>query len=162
MMPRRDDLVWGQCYGEGDAEKIAAFERQRGCRLPKSYKEIASRLNGAYCTPNAFRFFSNLNKEEVVLGAGIFMPYGPVEDRFVVTIEWAQTKEHLPEGLVPFSSLGNGDELCFDYRRDPDTDDPPIVNLHHEGEWGTEEQVSPVAQCFDDLLHMLYDDEAEE
>jgi len=69
--------------------------------------------------------------------------------------------EFFPEGLISFASVGNGDLICFDYRADPKTDNPPIVIWEHEAA-GSDEAVSFIAPDFESFMNMLMSDEEAE
>ncbi|MEM4725111.1 MAG: SMI1/KNR4 family protein [Candidatus Hadarchaeum sp.] len=153
----RSDLTWNSIWGKGDPITVEAFERKTGYKLPIAYKTIVSNYEGASPDPNKFKFYSNLENDEVIYDVGIFLPYSSNPEREPTMEEvWKTPPEGFPQGLLAFSVFGNGDLICFDYRKDPKTDDPPIVVWHHEGGWGTEKQVSFVANNFKDFLDMLY------
>lgn len=156
----RKDLIWDSYYGAGDSLKIAAFEKLTGYSLPESYKKIVSQYNGAFVDDkDAFKLFSNLINEEVVFGSGLFLPYGVIEDvTETIELEWKDKPDGFPaNGLLIFSALGNGDQLCFDYRNTPTTKNPPVVVWHHEGST-LEESISPVANNFDGFLDLLFEE----
>ncbi|CAO1295871.1 unnamed protein product [Diamesa hyperborea] len=67
-----------------------------------------------------------------------------------------------PDKIVPFAVDGGGNLICFDYRRNINTDEPSIIFWHHEGESGTAEELSFVANSFDEFLDMLHDSRSEE
>lgn len=156
----RTDLVWDSYWGQTDLSLIEEFEKRIGRKFPPSYKEIVVKHNGAFSKgKDAFRFFSNLTRDYTVYGLGLLHAYGNV-DSVTETMEWSwrHKPEFFPDGLVSFSRDGGGNLICFDYRADPATDNPPIVVWHHEGRPGTSEEISPVANSFDEFLDMLHEE----
>lgn len=156
----RKDLIWDSYYGTGDPLKIANFEQKTGYFFPENYKKIVSEYNGAFIeNKDAFKFFSNLINEYVVFGSGLFLPYGKVEDvSETIESEWEDKPYGFPaRGLLAFSALGNGDQLCFDYRSNSSTKNPPIVVWHHEGS-GLKKSISPVADSFESFLDLLFEE----
>lgn len=156
----RKDLIWDSYYGAGDLLKIANFEQKTEYSFPESYKKIVSEYNGAFIEDkDAFKFFSNLINEEVVFGVGLFLPYGETENTSeTIELGWEDKPDGFPvSGLLIFSALGNGDQLCFDYRSNPSTSNPPIVIWHHEGGSSTE-SISLVADNFESFLDLLFEE----
>jgi hypothetical protein len=148
-------------YGEGDLSTVEEFENINGITFPDKYREIVRSYNGAYIlNKNLFSFPSQLVGHEVEYGSGMFLPFGEIEG---VTETMEIKKRYPPEGfvsgLIMFSSLGNGDALCFDYRSDSHKDNPPVVVWHHEGSPGGDDEISAVASSFQEFLDMLYEDD---
>ncbi|WP_218459882.1 SMI1/KNR4 family protein [Rickettsia sp. TH2014] len=57
--------------------------------------------------------------------------------------------EFFPKNLVAFGIDGGGNKICFDYRADPNTDNPPVVYWiigYNEGE-----DISFLAYNFEEL-----------
>jgi hypothetical protein len=61
------------------------------------------------------------------------------------------------DGLIPFGDNGGGDFICFDYRKDRTTNDPPIVIWNHD--MGLEHRVVFIANNFEEFVGMLYESE---
>jgi len=156
----RKDLIWDSYYGKGVPPKIAVFEKMIGYSLPEDYKKIVSEFNGAFVEgKDAFKIFSNLIGEEVVFGSGLFLPYGEIQDvTETIELEWKDKPDDFPnEGVIIFSALGSGDKLCFDYRDNPVTNNPPVVVWHHSGST-PKESISPVSNNFDGFLDLLFEE----
>jgi hypothetical protein len=64
------------------------------------------------------------------------------------------------EGLVAFAEVGNGDQICFDYREGKDNADPSIVIWEHEGDEGKD--ISFLAPNFESFMDTLMDEEEAE
>lgn len=154
------DLIFDSYYGKGNIEKINDFELAIGHVFPKEYKDIVSKYNGAFIVnKNVFKFYSRLVKREVEYGSGMFLPYGYIENvTETMEIKWKHPPEGFTPGLVMFSSLGNGDALCFDYR-EVSSDNPPIVVWHHEGSLGEDSEISLIADNFGEFLGILYEED---
>ncbi|MFK7973737.1 MAG: SMI1/KNR4 family protein [Rickettsiaceae bacterium] len=68
-----------------------------------------------------------------------------------------------PEQLVAFAQDGGGNRTCFDYRNDPDTDNPPIVFWWID--MGMDKRIVHLADNFDEFiknLELQEDDDDEE
>ena len=61
--------------------------------------------------------------------------------------------EFFPKNIVPFARDGGGNFVCFDYRSNPKTNNPPIVYWNHEADIGKD--VSFIAKNFDEFISML-------
>lgn len=155
----RNDLIWEDHLGKGSISIIEDFENKIRRKFPPSYKIIVAEHDAAYVRPGSFKFYSNLVADEVVFGVGVFIPHNENSDGAMTMDQIQRYTEGLTEGLVAFSSLGNGDLLCFDYRGNTNTNNPPIAVWHHEGRPGMEEEVSPVAKTFDEFLDMLFEEQ---
>ena len=61
------------------------------------------------------------------------------------------------DGLIPFGENGGGDYICFDYRNDKTTDNPPIVIWNHD--MGLKHRVVFIANNFEEFINMLHEPE---
>ena len=61
------------------------------------------------------------------------------------------------DGLIPFGDNGGGDMICFDYRHDKTTNNPPIVIWNHD--MGFDHRVVFVANNFEEFINMLHEPE---
>jgi SMI1 / KNR4 family (SUKH-1) len=155
------EITWDSYYGEGDLEKINSFQKKNGIKFPQAYVTIVKKYNGAFVVDkNIFYFHSNLTGKEVDRGVGMFLPFGKIEGS-TETMEDKRSfpPQGFPAGLVIFSAMGNGDAICFDYRENVDSENPPIVVWHHEGTIGGEDEISFVANSFDDFLELFEEEE---
>ena len=66
-------------------------------------------------------------------------------------------KYKFEDGLIPFGENGSGDMICFDYRKDRTTDNPPIVIWNHD--MGLEHRVVFIANNFEEFINMLHEPE---
>lgn len=155
------NLIFDSYYGVGDPVKIKAFEVEVKRVLPESYKSIVSEFNGAYVVNKPmFKFYNRLLGQPVEAGSGMFLPFGYVEDSFeTMEIKHRYPPEGFVDGLVIFSSLGNGDALCFDYRTERNSINPSVVVWHHEAISGSKSEISEVAPSFDGFLGLLHEEQ---
>lgn len=152
-------LVFDSYFGTGDLAKVELFEKKIGRSLPVSYKNIICKYNGAYVLNRPFfTFYSRLLGQEIESGAGMFLPFGEIDGTSeTMEIKREHPPEGLVEGLVIFSSLGNGDFLCFDCREERSIESPKIVIWHHEAVSGSDGEISEVSASFDEFLELLYE-----
>lgn len=96
------EILWDSYYGEEDVGKIRAFEEKYGITLPKTYVDIVSRHSGAFVVDkNVFDFYSNLVREEVERGVGMFLPFKKIEgSNETMEIKQNFQPQGLPKGLV--------------------------------------------------------------
>lgn len=128
-----------------------------GKKLPYSYYSLVTNDDGSTPFPNIFKLVKK-NGQYVVSCVGAFLAFNPSEYGDIVN-EVKHPPEFFPQNLVPFAEVGNGDYICFDYRQDPQTDNPSVVYWSHED--APEESVSFLAKDFESFLDMLFDDEEE-
>lgn len=151
-----EKLVWHDHLGVGSLSEIISFEQRNSFVLPAAYKEIAIEHEAAYLDFGwTFRFFNQLSSEQVESSIGIFVPFRQNEDGAMTMDEVLGGTDGLPKRLIPFSMLGNGDLLCFDYRGQPNDGNPKVVMWHHEASAGTKEEISEIALDFDAFLGEL-------
>ena len=147
--------------GPVDISVIDRFERSMGIVFPRSYKELIAAHNNLYPEKSEFDFVG---------------PWGVTESRSIRFWGYGNVYERIDEGqpciidpddaevrgVIAIGDDGGGDEICFDYRDCPGTDDPPVVFLYHDlwwpdeaGEW--HRVIWPIAPSFDAFLEMLYE-----
>lgn len=168
----RKDLKWRTSYGSIDIKVINDFENKIGFKFPKSYKEIVSEFDSASIDNHmsSFKYYSNFENEFTLGDIGRFFCFRVPKDKFdkveSMAHKWSWTQKEsdypFPKNVVPFSRDGAGNYICFDYRKDPKTNNPSILFWFHEAESGSKEELSFVANSFDELLDMLFDDRTED
>ena len=95
---------------------------------------------------------------EFIVGTGVPCIYGVMHgENDNLIYRYNNPPEFFPHGLLAFSETGNGDLICFDYRANPKTDNPPIVYWNHEAQEGRD--VSFVAKDFEEFLSILKEPE---
>ena len=150
----------GMSSGKVSRKFILAIENAIKVILPIHYVDFIVRYNEAtlvarifsYQDPNIHGINSNAlhfsNVKEILqtiknLKSGE-EPDWPIEYRF-------------EDGLIPFGENGGGDYICFDYRHDKTTDNPPIVIWNHD--MGLKHRVVFVANNFEEFINMLHEPE---
>jgi hypothetical protein len=136
--------------------KIRNIETKIGFQFPQFFKEIITKHSG--CTPvqSDFKYFDKYLNSLFGTGIGCFIPI-QYDGYSSILYTFKNPPEFFPKSLVAFAETGNGDLICFDYRDNPTTDNPPIVYWNHEAEIGKD--VSFIAKDFEEFLSMLKEPE---
>lgn len=138
---------------------IQSLEKFYGIALPQFYVDFITQHNAARLDANVFDYddpnrhngrnadsiaFENVQniRETIELIKSGEEPDWPIEYRF-------------EDGLIPFGDNGGGDMICFDYRKDRETDNPPIVIWNHD--MGLEHRVVFIAPNFEEFINMLHE-----
>jgi cell wall assembly regulator SMI1 len=153
--------------GEVEIEKIKEFENKLGIILPKEYVAFISKHNEASIFESDFDFFDP-NRGGRKNGDSIaFIRFEEIESDIKSLLKQTTEDENDPNPfkfyhyfdrwLIPFGEDGGGDFICFDYRKDRTTNDPPIVVWNHD--MGLEHRVVFIANNFEEFVGMLYESE---
>lgn len=138
-------------------EEIEFFEKKIGYSFPADYKKIISQHNELRPSNDCFDFqFKNKEDSRDVS----FYGYGPDVDSSTNIISNQQEKDlYYQEHLVAIGESANGDYICFDYRFDPSTNNPPIaLMLHDYTDEDNKMLVCSVADNFAQFIDSLYED----
>ena len=122
-------------------------------KLPESYLNMLKESDGGYLDYD-FDYYNKSLKRN--FGSGISVLYG-LKSEYNLIDEFSSPAEMFPKGIVAFGEDGGGDKVCFDYRKNPDSDNPPIVYWSHEGDVG--EDLSYLAKDFEEFLSILKEPE---
>jgi len=155
--------VFEDCFGKATDEEIFKCESICLVTFPSEYKEILKICDGGYFDENNFLYFSISFNKKIIGCVGMFHVCSenyPCRSELMIE-NYKNSPEFFPEGLISFGEVGNGDLICFDYRADPKTDNPPIVIWEHEAA-GSDEAVSFIAPDFESFMNMLMSDEEAE
>lgn len=142
-------------YGGIDRGVIEDFSRAMKVVFPSAYVELLSQHNGLQFKENCFDFLDdNKVKQQACFG---FCGYGgwPILE----PIDKFQDHDiYGHEGVVVFGLRGNGDYVCFDYRR---SKDPVVVLMRHDnyvpdGNGNMKMEVLKIADSFDEFIDMCY------
>ena len=152
-----------QDWGFIDEWYINDFEQKYNICLPKIYKELLLKHNGASLNENYFDFTNKDGEED--MRSFLFKAFGEEErgKELIDNAQFVSKKDYYGvPNLIGIASTAEGDTLCFDYRDNPKTCEPKVVLLvHDEYETdadGTEHmKVEPIADNFDEFLDMLYE-----
>lgn len=169
------EIISYRDYGVVNPLIIVDFSSRFGVDFPTSYIDLLSKYNAIRPLKEYFDF------KEVDGKTGIsdisFYGYGyekinvyDQEDllRFqnsikeTDSIERNQPDEYSYESVIVFGHTASGDYIAFDYRQNPETDNPPIVMMYHDqfvkDENGNSKMlVIKVADSFDDFLNLLHE-----
>ncbi len=156
-------LSFSNCYGKATEKEILDCENLCKVVLPHKLKEIVLLCDGANFKKNIFIYSSKSSDFYENSSIGMFHIFSTDEELRGESFAkyYNNPPEFFPEGIISFASVGNGDLICFDYRADPQTDNPPIVMWEHEAA-GSEEAVSFIAPDFEAFMNMLMSDEEAE
>ncbi len=128
-----------------------------GYKLPESFYKLVKNNDGGDIYPKNFEYF-DVGIENYRIGFISKVNSINSQETESILKDYYEPPEDLPKGLVVFADSGER-LLCFDYRNDPDTDNPPIV-MWSLGEVAGKD-ISYVANDFDSFLDMLYWEEGE-
>lgn len=126
--------------------------------LPKIFINLMRECDGGGPVISGFDF-EDVHFGKSINDMGIFLSFDPTRVESLYN-KFTKPPEFFPDAIVAFSVTGNGDFVCFDYRTDPKTDNPPVVYWCHEAPEA--QSVSFVAKSFDNFMDMLYEDEDED
>lgn len=140
-------------------EVIRDIEKFLCVKLPHIYTNFISGHNGAYLKNDIFDYYDP-NRADGINGNGItFLNAEKIPDH-IKLLKYDEDPDWGPEylfedGLIPFGDNGGGDLICFDYRKDRETDNPPIVIWNHD--MGLEHRVVFIAPNFEEFINMLHE-----
>lgn len=151
-------LHWFRKQDSLNSKKVNFFVGFIPFIVPRSFKHLLKFSNGGELddvfeyydismrsiTQNTVGFIYGVNRSEYNFGYDLIYQY-------------KNPPEFFPANLVAFAETGNGDRVCFDYRLNPKTDNPPVVYWNHDADIG--QDVSFVANNFEEFIQMLKEPE---
>ncbi|MDR1432951.1 MAG: SMI1/KNR4 family protein [Puniceicoccales bacterium] len=147
-------------YDDGNIDKlkIEIFEKRFGISLPAMYVNFIVKHDGARLQRSDFDYLDpNMGGRKNSYSIA-FVNFEEIENKIN---RLKKADENFPgygkafkDGLVPFGRNGGGDLICFDYREDRTTNDPPIVIWYHEIDF--EHRVIFIASNFEEFVNILY------
>ena len=148
-------------YGKGDLNFITDIEDNYCIKLPNTYIEFILAHNGATLVNDIFDYDDPNYKDERNADALAFMKVENIQHN-IETVKSGEEPDwpieyRFEEGLIPFGDNGGGDMICFDYRNDKTTDNPPIVIWNHD--MGLKHRVVFIANNFEEFINMLHESE---
>jgi cell wall assembly regulator SMI1 len=149
-------------YGEVSAEEIKKFEKELNISLPSSYVDFVTKHNGASLNASDFDYTDPNRGGEKNSDGIAFVRFEEIMHNIELQKRANKQAEGrieymFEDGLVPFGDNGGGDDICFDYRNDRATNNPPIVIWNHD--MGLEHRVVFIANNFEEFVNMLYEPE---
>lgn len=140
-----------------DLAYIDAFEKKMGCILPSAYKSLLRNHNAVRPAENCFNFKFGDKTDSRDVG---FFGYGRSIHDYEDIERFQQEPEYSYYNIVVIGESANGDYICFDYRANPATDNPPVViMLHDYPDENNKMLVCPVADDFEHFIDLLYSDD---
>ena len=143
--------------GTSNPELIKETEKLVNKKFPKKFIDIVSLYDRPILEKEFIEFCYNKGENRDITSLGIIFSFDdsyPYE-RFVDTVN--NPPEFFPEGLIAFGRDGSGNLFCFDYRQNPETDNPPIVLWLHEEE--ENEGIVFLSNSFDEFIDSLKSEE---
>jgi hypothetical protein len=154
-------IVWDD-EGQVNIEVVQSFCDKLGIILPRFYVDFITKHNEARIENNSFDY-RDLNMKSGRNSDGItfirfeeIMPHIELQKEVNKQAD-GRIKYMFEDGLIPFGDNGGGDFICFDYRKNRTTDNPPIVIWNHD--MGLEHRVIFIANNFEEFVGMLYESE---
>lgn len=147
--------------GEAELKLIQDFEKANHIKLPKSYINLMLKHNEPYFNENNFNYL-DIDGDEIRCSLG-FCGFGELAVDNINYFQINDNDEYNNQGLIVFGLDGGGYYICFDYRKNPSTDNPPVVIEYNNGDTYIDKDgqdkflVFSVAKDFDDFLNMLYE-----
>ncbi len=148
-------------YGKSSLDFITNIENDYRIKLPNAYAEFVLNHNGATLVNDIFDYNDPNCKNGRNADALAFIKVDKIKYR-IDNIKSGEEPDwsieyRFEDGLIPFGDNGGGDLICFDYRKDKTTDNPPIVIWNHD--LGLEHRVVFIAKNFEEFINMLHEPE---
>jgi cell wall assembly regulator SMI1 len=148
------DLSWELCKPGAPEALIADVEARLGVRFPDEYRAIVQKCQRGYPVERR-RFQVRQDRHTTGSSLGCLLMVDPAveSDSMLPTLANIRIDDQIPDNVIPFGAVGNGDLICFDYRRPVDGGAVPIVYWDHEKD--KDESVFSLAPTFAAFLDML-------
>jgi hypothetical protein len=139
-----------------DVSVIESFETKIGYIFPENYKYLLSKHNELYPEMDFFKFFNEIDNKNDCRDVS-FLGYGSQVTE-ASRIERAQDHDvYGRDGIVVIGRCANGDYICFDYRDNLITNNPPVAVMFHDFFDGDDKMfICPVANNFEQFIDLLY------
>ena len=142
--------------GPAPEAAIADFERSIDVRLPQAYRSLLLAHDAPRLQCADFEFIDRstgaLTSRDVA-----FKGFGSALPRCNRIVDAQDSDGRWHDHVIVFGDCANGDYVCFDYRRDPATDEPAIAVMYHDcPDHDGKMLVSLVASSFDEFLGLLH------
>lgn len=156
-----NDLVMDSKNLPLNTKDLNLFTKSISYKLPQDFIKSLEIADG-YNTNYVFEYFDEYLESKYISGFSTIFGIKTDNTPFYNIInENNSPPEFFPNTLVAFAEDGGGNRICFDYRKNPNTDNPPIVYWNHEATVG--EDVSFIANNFNEFIKILEkSDECEE
>jgi cell wall assembly regulator SMI1 len=146
-------------YGEVSIDIINELENKHKIILPNRYTEFIIKHDGASLNIDHFEY-NDPNYDDGKGSNSIAFLNIVYIQKCIDNIQSGEEpdwdiKYRFEDGLIPFGDNGGGDKICFDYRCNRNTDNPPIVIWNHD--MGLEHRVVFIANNFEEFINMLHE-----
>ncbi len=138
---------------------IHEFEKEMGFKLPIRYKNFITQYDGKRLVEDCFNFINyyNENDERDIC----FNSYEIKNYEYIYSCQINDRPDGSPY-FVQFATCANGDHICFDYSKDPTSNEPAVVVVFHDDvyidETGQQKMVvNHVANSFGEFVDLLYE-----
>lgn len=144
--------------GSVDLSIIEEHEQLIGYRFPNSYKKLIGRHDQLRPIEDHFDF-TNIYGEKDERDISFLGHKNSTTEKLMDSQDY---DIYGYEGIVTFGICANGDHICFDYRHDPETDEPHVVVMYHD-DYVTDKDGNPkrvinfVAPSFEAFVDILYE-----
>lgn len=172
------DIKWIEC-NPSIQEKDLALLRDIPFKLPKSFIELL-KINNGGTVDYEFDYYDLYFEETVVGGIDEIYSVNTKTDKIInphyrvfgdenygqqefyvshsgLVYYYYHPPEFFPKNLIAFGENGGENKICFDYRQDQATDNPPVVYWISSHDIG--EDVSFLANNFMEFLAILREPE---
>ena len=144
-------------YGQVDISIIEEFEKTLGLRLPDLYKKLLSRHDAFIPEKNIFDFQVNNESHSSDVN---FLGFGENLNNYKSIRSGQEYDDYAYEKIVVIGRAANGDYICFDYRENLETSDPPmVIMLHDYPDENDKMLVCGVADSFQVFMDSLHGDD---
>lgn len=151
MVQKIEDLKWCE-KNEALTSQNANLLEQIPFTLPVSFIKLLHISNGGDIDYD-FDYFDEDLKKNMSSGINILYNLSLNENYENFMYLYYNPPEFFPKKLLAFGGDAGGNQICFDYRKNPKTNNPPIVYWDHEASEGRD--VSFLANNFSEFLLML-------
>lgn len=146
--------------GSVDLIHIKGFEHSHKIKFPTAYVDLISSFNNLRPVESSFDFF-HFSQNRKNSNDMYFLGFGhdvPDYDN----IHLSQNHDYGTNGIIVFGACPNGDYICFDYRHNPNENNPKVVLMFHD-EYDVDNKmlIYCLADSFEDFVDMLYEYEDE-
>ncbi|GHS92257.1 SMI1/KNR4 family protein [Alphaproteobacteria bacterium] len=147
------------------ADVVRNLEATHNIKLPDMYVGFIIEHNGARLKARIFDYSdANIKSNKKNSNSITFLNIEKIENhienlKYMEEPDW-DPKYLFEDGLIPFGDNGGGDMICFDYRKNKKTDNPPVVIWNHD--MGFDHRVAFIANNFKEFVDMLHEPEDEE
>lgn len=143
-------------HGQAQEADMDRFEQSLAIRLPVAYRQLLLAHNAPRLEHEDFDFIEVATGKPTSRDVAFF-GYGAALPRSARIADQQDSDGAWQDHIVTFGCCANGDYVCFDYRRDPASDEPAVAVMYHD--WPDDHGkmlVHHVADSFGEFLGLLY------